>query len=164
MSDHFPSLARVHELLRYDPETGKLFWKVSTSNRVKMGSEAGTIAKIGYRYVSIDGYRFLAHRLIFFMQNGEWPSGPIDHMDNDRLNNRFENLRECDRTINAENKRFPQSNNVIGVLGVSPSRGKFKAQIQVAGKNQFIGRFDSVESAQKAYLDAKSKLHKGFAK
>ena len=164
MSDNFPSLSRVHDLLRYEPETGKLFWKVSTSNRAKVGNEAGTIAKVGYRYLSIDGHRVLAHRLIFFMQNGVWPTQSIDHMDNDRLNNRWSNLRECSRTVNAENKRFAQSNNALGVLGVSPSRGKFKAQIQVAGKNQFIGRYDSIEEAQKAYLDAKSKLHKGFAK
>lgn len=162
MTDNFPSLSRVHELLRYEPETGKLFWKISTSNRVSAGSEAGTISKIGYRYVSIDGYRTLAHRLIFFMQNGSWPIEAIDHMDNDRLNNRWANLRECSRTVNAENKRYAQSNNAIGVLGVSVSRGKFKAQIQVAGKNKFIGRFNSVEEASSAYLDAKRRLHKGF--
>lgn len=164
MSDNFPSLSRIHELLRYEPETGKLFWKISTSNRVRAGSEAGTISKIGYRYVSIDGHRALAHRLIFFMQNGVWPSESIDHMDNDRLNNRWSNLRECNRTVNAENKKSALSNNKLGILGVSPSRGRFKAQIQVSGKNKFIGRYDSVEEAQKAYLDAKSKLHKGFAK
>jgi hypothetical protein len=162
MSDNFPTLSKVHELLRYEPETGKLFWKVSTSNRVKVGSEAGTIAKIGYRYVKIDGHRLLAHRLIFFIKNGEWPKQDIDHMDGDRLNNSWDNLRECSRQINNENKRNASRNSFTGVLGVSPSRGKFHAQIQTAGKNKSLGRFKTIEEAKSVYLTAKAKLHKGF--
>jgi hypothetical protein len=162
MTDNFPTLTRVHEVLRYEPETGKLFWKLSNSNRIKIGSEAGTIAKVGYRYVSIDGHRLLAHRLIFFMQNGEWPKQDIDHMDGDRLNNRWSNLRECSRQMNTENRRNAQLNSLTRVLGVSPSRGIFRAQIQVDGKNKYLGRFKTLEEAQSAYLAAKSKLHKGF--
>ncbi|MCJ7760438.1 hypothetical protein MUP59_04770 [Candidatus Bathyarchaeota archaeon] len=32
---------RVNELLDYNPETGKLIWKKVTSNRAKVGGEAG---------------------------------------------------------------------------------------------------------------------------
>jgi hypothetical protein len=162
MGDKFPDFDRLHLLLRYDMKTGKLFWKFAASNRVKVGDEAGTIAKVGYKYVSVDGHRILAHRLIFFMQNGVWPDGQIDHQDNNRLNNRIENLRVCSPRENAENKRHPQSNNAVGVLGVSPSRGKFKAQIQVDGKNQFLGRYETLDKAQAAYLSAKKSLHEGY--
>jgi hypothetical protein len=162
MGDKFPDFDRLHSLLRYDMNTGKLFWKFATSNRVKVGDEAGTIYKNGYKYVSVDGHRILAHRLIFFMLSGFWPDGQVDHRDNDRLNNKIENLRACSPKQNAENKKHPQSNNSFGVLGVSPSRGKFRAQIQVNGKNQFLGRYETLDKAQAVYLSAKKSLHEGY--
>ncbi len=162
MSDNFPTLLRIHELLRYDPETGKLFWRVANSRRIKVGSEAGSISKAGYRSLMIDGYRFLAHRVIFFMQNGEWPKQVIDHMDGDRLNNRLSNLRECSIQTNNENRRSLLSKNATGFLGVHPAGKRFVAKIRVSGMQKHIGNFDTVEEAQSAYLAAKSKLHKGF--
>lgn len=162
MADGFPDFDRLHSLLRYDDQTGKLFWKCVTSNRVKVDDEAGTVGKNGYKYVCIDGCRFLAHRLVFFMKNGLWPNGQIDHMDNDKLNNKIENLRDCAAKENAENKKTPQKNNSVGVLGVSPSRKKFKAQIQVDGKNKFLGRYETISEAKAAYIDAKKSLHAGY--
>lgn len=154
--------ATINALLSYDPETGRLFWLSRNSNRTKIGDEAGTLAGNGYRYVSICGHRVLVHRLIFFIQTGAWPTGIIDHKDCDPLNNRWSNLRDCNHKTNAENKQNPQSNNRLGVLGVSLSRGKFKAQIQVNKKNKCIGRFDTIEDAEEAYLSAKRNLHEGY--
>ena len=162
MGDKFPDFDRLHSLLRYDMNTGKLFWNFATSNRVKVGDEAGTIYKNGYKYVSVDGHRILAHRLIFFMIIGVWPDGQVDHRDNNRLNNRIENLRSCSPRENAENKKNPQSNNAVGVLGVSVSRGRFLAQIQAQGKNQFLGRYKTLDEAQAVYLIAKKSIHEGY--
>lgn len=47
---------RANELLRYEPSSGKLFWKKTTTNRVKVGDEAGSFCKsTGYTNVFIDG-------------------------------------------------------------------------------------------------------------
>jgi hypothetical protein len=156
------SFDRAHELLRYEPETGKLFWRVATSNRVKAGAEAGALGGPGYRYLMVETERFLAHRLIFFMQTGRWPIGDVDHMDGNRVNNAWANLRECDRKTNMENRKAPSSKSRTGVLGVSLSRGRFKAQIASGGKNRCLGRFDTVQEAQEAYLKAKALVHAGY--
>lgn len=36
-----------HELFNYDPDTGKLYWKISPSQAVKAGDEAGTLCGEG---------------------------------------------------------------------------------------------------------------------
>ena len=164
MSDNFPTFSRFHELLRYEPETGKLFWKVVTSNRAKVGSEAGSISKSGYRTLMVDGYRFLSHRVIFLMQNGAWPVQCIDHMDGDRLNNRISNLRECSIQTNNENKQSLVSKNSTGATGVYPAGKRFTAKIGIGGRSKHIGNFDTIAEAQKAYFDAKAKFHKGFVR
>lgn len=47
---------RANELLRYEPSSGKLFWKKTTTNRVMVGDEAGSFCKsTGYTNVTIDG-------------------------------------------------------------------------------------------------------------
>ena len=155
-----PTFERVHELLRYEAEAGKLFWKKSNSNRIKVGGEAGSVASNGYRYVGIDGKLLLAHRVVFFMQSGKWPSGDIDHKDGDRLNNAWDNLRECNRRTNNENRKRPTG--AVPVLGVSISRGRYKAQIQVDGRNMGLGRYNTINDAEAAYLSAKRRMHEGY--
>ena len=47
---------RANELFRYDPISGKLFWKKTTTIRVRVGDEAGSFCKsTGYTNVVIDG-------------------------------------------------------------------------------------------------------------
>jgi hypothetical protein len=50
---------------------------------------------------------------------------------------------------------------LIGVRGVTLDRftGRFKAQIQLGGKNFHLGRFDTVDEASSAYQRARSDLH-----
>jgi hypothetical protein len=39
---------RLRELLDYEPQTGKFFWKVRTARCVKIGSLAGAIERNGF--------------------------------------------------------------------------------------------------------------------
>jgi len=86
---------RAHELLSYNPDNGKLFWKVDHCGK-KAGTEAGYVRGKGtsYREIEIDGKRYAAQRLIWFMQFYEWPYGRILHKDGNRLNNRINNLKD----------------------------------------------------------------------
>ena len=162
MADGFPTYDRVHSLLRYDPDTGKLFWRVRMSNRVKAGQQAGSVNRSGYVQIGFDGHRFWAHRLVFFMQTGNWPTEEIDHIDGDKVNNAWSNLRECSRKENAQNRKNVPSTNDLGILGVRRVGSKFRSSIEVDGKYMHLGYFLSAEEASAAYLNAKSSFHPGY--
>ncbi|YP_008239755.1 HNH endonuclease [Salmonella phage Jersey] len=44
-----------NELFDYDPDTGKLYWKISPSDKVKAGQEAGSNDVHGYTQVKVLG-------------------------------------------------------------------------------------------------------------
>lgn len=162
MADNFPTYDRVHSLLRYDRNSGELFWRVRMSNRVKAGHKAGSVNKSGYVQIGFDGHRFWAHRLVFFMQTGSWPTEEIDHIDGNKLNNAWSNLRECSRQENAQNRKNVPSTNALGVLGVRRVGNRFRSAIEVDGKSIHLGYFSSAEEASAAYLSAKSDMHHGY--
>lgn len=153
------SIHRVLELLSFDPKTGLFTWKVATRN-TKPGELAGHVCRVhGYRLIGIDRRVYAAHRLAWLVTVGCWPSGPIDHINGDRIDNRIANLREATPSENLQNQEFPRGSNPH--LGVSwqKSRGKWRADICVNHQQRFLGRFDTQEEARVAYLDAKRALH-----
>ena len=58
----------LHDVLRYDPKTGKFFW-LESRGRVAEGDEAGTPDKDGYIQIRIDGVIYKAHRLAWYFMN-----------------------------------------------------------------------------------------------
>ena len=55
--------------------------------------KAGEIGSDGYLHIEIDGQDCLAHNLAWLYMTGEWPPGEIEHIDGDKLNNAWANLR-----------------------------------------------------------------------
>lgn len=156
-----PTQRRLQQLLSYDQSSGAFSWVASNSNRALAGAVAGTFCKNGYRYIGVDGTQYLAHRLAWVYMTGEAPPAEIDHIDTNRTNNAWSNLRSCGRRMNAENQRRPNSRGTTGFLGVTRSRGRFKAQIQTHGRNKGLGLYETPELAHAAYVRAKRLLHEG---
>lgn len=154
-----PSAERLRELLNYEPDTGRLTWRSRLTRTDLNGLEAGTLDVRGYRAVFIDGYRAPGHRAIWCMQTGRWPVGHVDHINGERADNRWENLREVTMQGNAHNRRKPHKNNKIGLLGVTRNKLRFEAGIKVNGKHVYIGLFKTAEEAHAAYVEAKRRLH-----
>lgn len=157
-----PTDESIRRLLRFDSKTGKLFWTERVNRRVKAGGEAGTLTRYGYKQVCISKYRYMAHRLVFFLATGAWPLGSIDHLNGIKTDNRLANLRVTDASGNAQNQRRAHRNSATGLLGVSPppkGRTRFRATIHHRGKTTYIGSFATPEEAHKAYLAAKSRIH-----
>jgi hypothetical protein len=145
---------RARELFDYNPESGALSWKSYRGSRAKAGQEAGYVCRPGrtsYKRVLVDRVNYAAHRLAYLLYYGAWPSGEIDHIDGDGLNNRISNLRAVTRAGNARN--HPRRlDNASGVTGVSwdRDRGNWQAQIWVGGKAFYVGRFDTIDDAARA--------------
>lgn len=65
-------LARVKELLSYDPVSGLLTWRVARPPRIKPGDEAGSVLPNGYVTVCIDGWNYYGHHLAFALTHDIW--------------------------------------------------------------------------------------------
>lgn len=162
-----PTVDYLRKRLRYDPETGKLFWldcdDMSNNWRLRFaGKEAFTCVCGGYQTGSIKYSGFRAHRVAWAIHYGEWPSNQIDHINGVRIDNRIENLRTVTSQENMRNiKMF--STNTSGVTGVSwvKARGKWMAMISVEGRNKNLGYFQSIDDAKAARAAAASRY--GFS-
>lgn len=159
-----PSQSLLLQLLRYDPETGKLFWRERPASMFalsqrddRMGRTWNTryahkealtaIGTHGYRSGSIGKAKFLAHRVIWKLVTGEEPE-QIDHINHIRLDNRLANLRASDVVENARNmtRRRDNSSGVTGVHWHKPGN-KWRAQIKSRGGKISLGLFDEFDQA-----------------
>lgn len=158
-----PELTReeVAELLEYDPNTGVFTWKAITSNRVKAGIRAGTVNGRGYRLIGVNGKQVPAHRLAFLFMTGKWPAKYVDHINGQRDDNRFPNLRDVTQTVNMQNQKKARQDSKTGLLGVTLKKGRFRATIKVNGKQRSLGTFSTPEVAHAVYLSHKRKAHPG---
>lgn len=152
---------RLKELFEY--RDGGLFWKTRFS-AINVNRRAGGVRSDGYRRVRVDGLQYQEHRVIYLMFYGELPEF-LDHIDNDRCNNRIENLRPCSPTENQQN-RCVNKNNTSGVKGVSwdERRGKWRAQLSFEGSRKFLGYFIDLTDAEKVITTLRELYHGSFAK
>lgn len=165
MSKDLPSPEYLREALRYDPETGKLFWRqrydVPTCwNTRWAGKEAFTTTMPnGYKQGGINNTNIRAHRVIMAMVNDEWPPEEVDHINGDRADNRLCNLRLATKSENMRNMKLP-SDNTSGRIGVSWDKreGKWQAYIVVEGRKKHLGRFARKADAIAAREAAEAEL------
>lgn len=153
-------------LFNYDDLAGVLCWKNKRSN-VQAGRAAGTLIKArytSYLQVVIEYEKYLVHRVIWLLVYGAWPINQLDHRDGNGLNNRLVNLRQASSSENVRHRKN-LTTNTSGRKGVSWKRGhrKWCAAIMLARKRHFLGYFDDLDEAAKAYDDAARKLHGEFA-
>lgn len=156
-----PSLERLNDLFVYDAATGDLRWKSIPNhfNRAKIGDLAGTVGASGYRVVGIERVYYYVHRIIWKIVTGSDPVDQIDHIDRDRLNNMWENLRIASNGQNRWNTKLAK-NNSSGHKGVSYEHGRsWIAYISAGDGQKRLGRFKSKEEAVAARLSAAEVLH-----
>jgi hypothetical protein len=177
MTKDLPSPELLRKLLRYEPDTGKLFWRERTREMFATKNSFGTwntkfankeafTAKDtkGYLQGGINGSLFKAHRVAWVVFYGAWPKKQIDHINCIRDDNRILNLREATNQQNGFNRNAPSSN-TSGFKGVHWNKKdkKWQAHIRVSGKRKHLGYFDCPEVAAAAYEVAAQKYHGQFA-
>lgn len=153
------SVDELRTFLRYESQTGRLFWLVKPSHCVDAGSEAGCLRSDGYMRVQIRGKKYLCHLVAWALQTGSWPDSEVDHRDGVGSNNAWENLRLADRSSNMMNQRRARRTNPTGLLGASRHGDAFTAVIITQGRRQHLGRFPTAEQAHAAYIAAKRAHH-----
>ncbi len=159
----YPPSEHLHKLLKYDPETGLLFWRLRPNlkgswNARFAGTQAGCLHANGYIYVCIDGVSYSAHRVIVTMQSG--PIGDeviVDHKNGCKSLNSWENLSLASHIENMKNQKRRQSNK-SGFNGVSWSsrHGKWRACGRDGGRQVHLGLFHDPAEAGKIAKDFRS--------
>jgi len=165
-ADITPELCR--QLLRYEPETGKLFWlprprsmfasdrACSVWNARYAGKAAFTAVSRIYHVGTILNVMVKAHRVAWAIHFGEWPE-VIDHIDGDGLNNRIDNLRSIKQADNLKNLAI-RSDNTTSAVGVYRAGSRWTAQVNADGKSKHVGTFDTLAEAESAALEARIRL------
>ena len=144
----------VREMFDFDTETGNLFRKEGRSG-CTLGNVAGGDDGKGYIAITVDGFAYKAHRLVWLHHYGEWPDGPLDHINGVKTDNRLSNLRLVTQLINLRNQKL-RSNNSSGVCGVCWDKAcnKWRAAIFVKYKYKHLGLFEDKEDAIEARKQA----------
>jgi hypothetical protein len=153
--------AELRALVSYDPKTGQFMsLQAAHSGRWKPGRALGTDNGIGYLVARLGGQKQYLHRMAYLYMTGEHPPAEIDHINRNRADNRWANLRPATAGQNKYNFPLMRSNS-SGCAGVSYSARdkRFHAYIGVGGTRKNIGYFKTLEEAVAARLAAVENHH-----
>ncbi len=152
---------RLVELLHYNRYTGEFRWRIKKSG-IRYGHIAGYVNNYGYVCIRLDGKRYVAHRLAWMYEYGEFPSMCLDHKNGNPADNRISNLREATVSQNGANSKSRR----YGLKGCHWDKvnKKWVAKLQKNGKSIHLGRFSSEQEAHIAYCSASKLYHGEFAR
>ena len=145
----------VKEMLIYEPHTGEFIWRRHMSPRIRAGAPAGFTNLDGYVYIGINGDKFSAHRLAWLISTGSWPKQQIDHINGNRGDNRFSNLRDVSNSTNGKN-RVLRKDNKVQMVGISwCDRNKWRVQVSTDSgriRRNFANLEDAIRARDQLYL------------
>jgi hypothetical protein len=153
---------KLKELFKYDA-TGTF---VRRSN----GKIIAPNLSKGQRYprISVNGKPRSLHRIVFCWHHGYYPE-VIDHINNDRLDNRIENLRETTQANNCLNRKHNKNSkspykNVYGnTYGtISGPIELWVVNVTINGKRTYFGSYDDIEFANLVAIEVRDKYHGAF--
>ncbi|ATW58107.1 HNH homing endonuclease [Pseudomonas phage inbricus] len=145
-----PTQSEVANLFSYDPASGRLTFLVNMPPRGIAGEEAGWINKRGYRRVSIGGWEYPAHHVIWLLMTGSWPTIDVDHRNRVRSDNTWSNLRQATRSNNLMNQGV-KHNNRSGYRGVNSRGNSHVVVFREHGKTIRLGPFSTTLEAALEY-------------
>lgn len=138
----------LRELIEYSPETGEFRW-AKNRRGCRVGDICGRISVHGYREICVSGRLYRANRLAFLYMTGAWPIAEIDHINRNKSDDRWSNLRQASRSQNMANVGL-RADNTSSFPGVvwDKQRSKWRAQIRIGGRKVNLGRFPTFEEAK----------------
>jgi hypothetical protein len=143
--------ADIGEYLRYEPDTGHLYWIKSPHPRIKVDSRAGTLNPNGYIHVTLNRVIYAAHRVAWFLYHGEQPPNPVDHKNQVRDDNRISNLRDGRGGVQDSNRgQYAKASSLP--KWVYRNGNGFRARVGRNGKQYTVGNYETPEQAHEAAL------------
>lgn len=153
----------LRSLFEYDPKTGHVVWKVDRPFQKIKGKRAGCVGATGYRQIRFDGATHKESRLIWALMTGKWPANLVDHINEVKDDNRWENLREATISQNRQNISVKKQSS-SGKKCVFQACRKYRARIKNDVRTIHLGTFTSADLASAAYEAAARQIHGEFAR
>lgn len=163
-----PSQEVLRQLLDYDPATGLFTWKERDlewfpsgaqsqkhNAAIWNGKNAGkpaftTKLSTGYMSAGLLGVTRTAQRVAWKWMTGE-EADTVDHINGDKADNRWSNLRSVPHAINGRNcKRSKNNTTGINGIGVDKRNGRWTAAIHVNYRKKYLGSFHCLGQAVRA--------------
>jgi len=131
----------------YNPVTGHWIYNFTTRSG-KANEDATSNHSSGYRTIRVGSIDYLAHRCAFLYMENYLPD-QVDHIDHDKSNNSWNNLRPVSPRENSMNCT-KSVNNSTGITGVAlhVPTGKYRAYINDKGKQIHLGLYPTLQEAQ----------------
>lgn len=133
-------------------------WYENQCGYIETGTHTG--GRLGSRQ------RMFLHRFLLDVHGKDWTKKQVDHINNNRTDNRRINLRVCVCGDNQINTQCPRKDNTSGTTGVYYEkrwRGRWIACINYRGKSIILGRFKDKSDAIKARTEAELFYYKDFS-
>jgi len=146
-------IQQISKSYHIDHKQGKIFSK-KTKKEVGTGSLCGS----GYKRLNFGGKKHLVHRIIFESYHKSEPI-IVDHINQNRHDNRLGNLRESCHHLNAHNRK-PRGDAKYQGVSYNKSKDSWRASLSVKGKRYQRNGLQSEEEAAKV-RDELVKLHMG---
>lgn len=158
-----PTLERLRELFQYNSD-GSLTRLVSRGTQKAGTKTIGKLDPSGYRRICVDSNHYLFHRIVWQWHYGDDPEF-VDHINNNRQDNRIENMSRVTKSNNTQHQLLPK-NNTSGFFGVSwyKKKSTWKAEISLHGKKKYLGQSQDLKTAVLRYNEACNELHGEFGK
>ena len=139
-----PPVEVLREHFSYDPETGVFSWIAGNGPHCR-GTAGYTDSSTGYVRVGLFGKSLQVHRVIWKLMTGGEPQYSIDHINQNRADNRWANLREADDGQSRVNRTYPRGKCAHGTRLLASGRWGTNAKIS-------LGTFDTEQEAHDAFV------------
>jgi len=159
-----PPYDELSQDIKYDPDTGVGTWIASPGNQVKSQTVAGCYSG-GYLSITYKHKIYKGHRLFWYLQTKEDPGHlTVDHIDQNKANNKFCNLRLATQTQQKQNIII-HKNNTTGVRGIRwrEHLQRYEARIALDGKRIQLGSFKTFNEAVAARQAKELELYGKFS-
>lgn len=147
-----PPVELLREFLDYNPETGELSFR-TYNHRHKKGDILSRKNSSGYLCWTFQYRTYYAHRIAWKLKTGQEPPEVVDHINRQKDDNRWCNLRASDNVLNRYNTT-PWGLRYLPGVQPNHNGSKFSAKIRVKHQQIYLGSFDTEEEAHAAYRNA----------
>lgn len=147
-----PPCEDLRKDFKYEPDTGNLY-RVTKNGKTRLCASKCTQ---GYLRVKYKKSCYKASRIVWCIVTGVDPGWlTIDHINRQRSDNRFSNLRLADHYLQKQNRGI-LTTSTTGLKGAFRNNRKcgkpFRSAIMRNGSRISLGTFDTAEEAHAAYV------------
>lgn len=163
------TMDNIKEDLKYCPNSGQFFWINPPKNK-EVGDVVGYVTTLGYIRIYHKGKPYYAHRLAFMMMGEDIDGWEVDHIDRNKSNNKWSNLRKATSAENKYNRRG-HSNSLLKIKNITlhdDGSGRLSYYVRimkdgVVHRKSFEHTDDGLQLAIHYRDNIVSKLHGSFA-